>query len=99
MTSPNTIEKPKLHTQGHVYVTLSAAEQYLDACPELDGIEDARRKLTERMLDAHMIDDRRARARARGAGIDVTAFVVREGRLLVVTGVAVQRRTQRRRLV
>lgn len=89
--------KERLHTIGTVYVTLAAAEQYLRACPRLSGVEAARRELTERMLDGHMVDDRKARARSQD--VDITAIVVREGRLLVVTTVDVAIRTYTRRMI
>jgi hypothetical protein len=76
---------PRLMALGQVYVTLTAAEQY--ARQRGLRIEEARRELTELLLDARVQDETspmRVRARSRLTQIDVSARVSREGRLLVV---------------
>jgi hypothetical protein len=81
-------DRPRLATLGQVYVTLTAAEQY--AKQRSLRIEEARRELTELLLDARVLDEAppmRIRARSRATQIDVSARVLREGRLLVVVSV------------
>lgn len=72
---------------GAVLVSLAAAEQY--AAAEDLGVEDARRELTELLLDAreNQAQDGRWRARSKSSGLDLTARVARDGRLLVVTSI------------
>lgn len=91
MTDPAQPTRPRLATLGQVYVSLAAAEQYQRA-QGIAGLETARRELTEHMLDAYVTGDRDlgptpvpCRARIRRLGLDLTAQVVVEGRLLVVT--------------
>lgn len=82
-------ELPRLVTLGQVYVTLTAAEQY--ARQRSLRIEEARRKLTELLIDhGRVIDETppmRVRARSRATQIDVSVRVSQEGRLLVVVSI------------
>ncbi len=96
MTDPNATPRPRISAEGHVYVTLAAAEQYARAM-RIDGIEEARRDLTEVMLTAHRTDGGSVRARIKPRGIDLSARVVAEGPLLVVTSVEVRDLNQGRR--
>lgn len=83
-----------LHQTGTVYVTAAAARTY----GEETGLrpEEARRELTEYLLDATQTapaQDGRPEAwrrRTRSSGVDVTARVSREGRLAVVVSVSVR---------
>ena len=95
MTAPS--EKLKLSEVGQVYVTLASARQYLAASRQtheapLNGEEDARRELTELLLDAVRVEGdtsnpERWRYRRKSERIDISARVVREGRLMVVLSV------------
>lgn len=75
---------------GHVYVTLDAARAY-GAHERLDD-EQARRELTELLLDAKEINDHPGQWRFRRpiTGVDITAQVRQETRLLVVVSVSVR---------
>lgn len=75
---------------GQVYVTLAAAREY--ATVEDAGIEEARRELTELLLAAKESASEPGlwRFRRRSEGLDVTARVVQERELLVVTSVSVR---------
>ena len=78
----------RLSSRGHVYVTLAAAERYAEE--RHLRIEEARRELTEILLDARIGDEgppMHVRSRSRTAGLDVSATISREGRLLVVVSV------------
>lgn len=92
MTDPNAPPKPRLSTEGNVYVTLLAAEQFLDATSGLGGVEEARRALTGYMLDAYRTGDDPSAVRYRSAreGIDISARASREGRLVVIVSCAVR---------
>lgn len=75
---------------GQIVVSLAAAEQYADA-EGIDGIEQARRELTELLIDARPTSEPgKWRARSRSTGLDITARVAAEGRLLIVTSVHVR---------
>lgn len=88
---PNATPKPKLSTEGQIYVTLRAAEEWL-AANDFGGVEEARRDLTELLMDAHRVDSQpdQVRYRSRHEGIDLQAKVVEEGRLLVVLSIYVR---------
>jgi hypothetical protein len=81
---------------GQVYVTFEAARTY--AAYERLEIEEARRELTEILLNAHPSGQpepgrpERWRARQRSIDLDVQASVVREGRLAVVVHVNIRER-------
>lgn len=79
-----------LSQQGAVYVSHAAAATY--ARDEDIGLEEARRELTELLLDARQVerDPDQWRLRRRSEQLDVTCRVVRDGRLLVVTSVHVR---------
>jgi hypothetical protein len=85
-------ERPTLRTLGNVYVTLAAARAY--ARHEGCGEEEARRELTERMLDAKPVDrasqPERWRWRNRRVGLDISVQVVIEGPMAVVVHVGVR---------
>lgn len=84
----------RLGQRGQVYVTLSAAEAY--AQHQHLRIEEARRELTDRLLDARCVEEApppgvaRYRARSRTTKIDITALVTLEGRLHIVVSVHVR---------
>lgn len=82
-------ELPRLVTLGQVYVTLTAAEQY--ARQRSLRIEEARRELTEILVDHGRVLEEtspiRVRARSRATQIDLSARVSQEGRLLVVVSI------------
>ena len=77
-----------LSARGQIYVSLAAAQQYASA-RRLQP-EEARRQLTELLLDAKPRDDGSYRARSRSTQIDITARVAVEGRLLVITTINVR---------
>lgn len=97
MTDPNAgPPRPRLSAAGQVYVTLAAAREYARASQrtheEPMREEEARRELTELLLDAVRVEDdtedpERWRFRRRRDSIDISARVVRDGRLLVVVSV------------
>lgn len=79
-----------LAEQGTVYVTLAAAREYA-AAERIRGEEEARRELTEILLDASsQSEPGHWRRRSRGSGLDLSAIVAKEGRLMVVTHIAVR---------
>lgn len=82
-----TDRKPTLADAGQVYVTLRATQDYAAASrtthDEPLGIEEARRELTELLLDAVRVEGdtetpERWRFRRKSEHIDITARVVRE---------------------
>lgn len=84
MTDP-----PRLGERGQIFVTLAAARTYAEA--RRLAPEEARRELTELLLDARCNreatdSDKTAhyRARSRTTQIDLSATVIQEGRLLLV---------------
>lgn len=80
---PEDASRPRLGEQGQVFITIAAAQSYAE-CRRLRP-EEARRELTELLLDAREGSTPGAyRARSRVSQIDISAKVVREGRLLVV---------------
>jgi hypothetical protein len=88
---PSHPPKPRLSSEGQIYVTLAAAEQWLDA-NDFGGLEEARRDLTELLLDAYRQDGDpgQVRYRSKSEGIDLQARVVPEGRLIVVVSIHVR---------
>lgn len=89
-------QRPTLAETGHVYVTLSAARTY-GAAERIRGDEEARRELTELLLDARRVEqDERPgepqlwRMRKRSTGLDITARIAVQGRLHVVVAVNVR---------
>jgi hypothetical protein len=83
----------RLGSTGQIFVSLAAARTYADA--EHLQLEEARRELTEILLDATATPAEPGRpegwrARSRTTGIDVSARIVREGRLAVVVRVQVR---------
>lgn len=81
-----------LGTTGSVYVTLAAAREF-GAVERIHDDEAARRELTELLIDAKQsaTDPDQWRTRKRSTGIDVSARVVREGRLMIVTSTSTRR--------
>ncbi len=77
-----------------ILVTLAAARQY--AAAKRLGEEEARRELTELMLEARQLDEPNRdgteawRYRSRTTGLDIHAHISREGRLAVVVHVRVR---------
>jgi hypothetical protein len=67
MTDPNAKPKPRLSAEGHVFVSLAAAQQYARAMrmDDVRELEEARRDLTELMLDAYRTDGDSVRMRHR----------------------------------
>lgn len=89
MTDP--IRIPLLASEGQVYVTLAATRTYQRA--RHIGEEEARRELTERLLDAHRTSagpPELWRARSRPGNYDISTRVAHEGRLLIVVSVSVR---------
>lgn len=81
----------RLCDAGQIYVTVAAAERYATARQMLT--EGARKELTAILLDAKLMLDGEPqtwRARSRSTQVDITATVVREGRLLVVVATNVR---------
>jgi len=81
----------RLASRGQVYVTYAAAKRY-QAQRGLADLEEARRELTTHLLDATLVGDGDGktthwRFRSRASGLDVSAVIVREGRLLVVLSI------------
>jgi hypothetical protein len=76
---------------GRLFVSVSAAREY-GAAERITSDEDARRELHELLLDARQStsDASLWRARKRSTGLDVSARVASEGKLLVVTHVSVR---------
>lgn len=84
----------RLGETGQVYVTLAAAQTY--AAQRGLQIEAARRELTEHLLDATAVSGGRDdvelwRFRRSSSGVDISARIVREGRLAVVISVNARR--------
>lgn len=86
------IKRSTLAETGPIYVTLAAAREFARAEQITAGDESARRELTELLLDAResTTEPGRWRMRKRSTGLDVTARVARDGRLLVVVSVSVR---------
>jgi len=80
----------QLGEEGQVYVTLAAARQYGEA--EDVREEEARRELTELLLEAKGVEGRpdQWRYRSQSSQLDVLARVSPESPLLVVTHVSVR---------
>lgn len=84
----------RLASAGQIYVTLRAAERYA----AFEGLrpEEARKELTDRLLDARLVRDEPPKAqwryRSRQTDLDITATTIREGRLLVVVGITTRDR-------
>lgn len=80
----------RLGDSGAVFVSLTAAEEFARA--EGLQLEEARRELTELLIDAKPVagDETQWRARNRSSGLDITCRVARDGRLMVVTRVHVR---------
>lgn len=71
---------------GLVYVTLAAAREF-GAVERIHDDEEARRELTVLLSDArpNATDPSLWRAQSRATGLDISARVKREGRLMIVT--------------
>ncbi|MGN6103724.1 MAG: hypothetical protein ACTHU0_01340 [Kofleriaceae bacterium] len=84
--------KPTLAATGHVFVSLAAAREYA----RYEGLqeEQARRELTDLLLDAREVSGEPGmwRTRKRSVGLDIKVRVVVEGRLHVVVRVHVRER-------
>lgn len=82
----------RLADAGQVYVTMAAARSYAAAMSLRE--EEARRDLTELLLDAHRTDPGPPelwRYRSRAQGVDISARVSREGPLLVIVAASIRR--------
>lgn len=78
--------KPRISTEGQLYITLAAAEQWHRA-NDFRGIEEARRDLTETLLEAYRYGDPAngmIRYKSHSQRLMLEAHVSVEGRLLVV---------------
>lgn len=88
-------ERRSLGETGQILVTQRAAREYAAARGGL-GDEQARRELTELLIDAKPQPSRNQppyeswRFRRRSAGVELCASVSREGRLAVIVSVTVQ---------
>lgn len=83
--------KPRLSSEGQLFVSLAAAEQWHDL-NDFGGVEEARRDLTSLLLDAYRTeaDPDIVRYRSKSSGLDLQARVAREGRLIVVVSLNVR---------
>jgi len=77
--------------EGQIYVSERAAREYAAAVRE-PNVEIARQELTAVLLEArqHSTDLSLWRARSRSSGLDISARVDIQGKLLVVTQVSVR---------
>lgn len=80
----------RLASRGQIYVSYAAAKRYQAQRGHAD-LEEARRELTTLLLDAKVVDEEqggksewRVQSRIAGRRLDISATVVRDGRLLVV---------------
>lgn len=74
-----------LRDRGQVHVSTRAAQEFASFSGRLP--EEARRRLTELLLEARLQTDGTWRRRSRAERVDITAHVMQEGALLVVTHV------------
>lgn len=85
----STDDRPRLRDLGQVYVTSAAARQYASAAAEVyaEGkeiqIEEARRELTELLMEARRVESESGthelwRFRRDSIGVDISARIVRE---------------------
>lgn len=74
-----------LSERGQIYITLAAGQTF--AAHAGLQIEEARRRLAELLLDARLRPDGTWRRRNRTNNVDITAHVIEEGGLQVVTHV------------
>jgi len=83
--------RPKLSTEGQIFVTLAAAEAWLEA-NDFSGVEEARRDLTRLLMDAHRVESEphQVRYRSHADALDLEARVVEEDGLLVVVSINVR---------
>jgi hypothetical protein len=84
----------RLRELGQLHVSSRAAGEYAAAT----GLppEQARRRLTELLLDARLLPDGHTwRRRSRTDGVDLSAHVIEDGQLHVVTQVTVRRMAPR----
>lgn len=84
--------KPRISTEGQLYVTLAAAQQW-HAANSFTGIEEARRDLTETLTEAYRYGDPAngmIRYKSHSQRLMLEAHVRVEGRLLVVTRINVR---------
>lgn len=89
---------PRLGERGQIFVSLKATETFARELTVIDGkdwrIEESRRYLTELLIDAKVAHEDdvpwKVRARSNKSGLDVSASVIREGRLLVVVAAHVR---------
>lgn len=79
----------RLAELGSIYVTRAATHQYQEA-RGIAGPEEARRELTEYLLDATRSSDGTWRIRRRSLGVDLIVRVAHESGLAVVTSVRVR---------
>ena len=81
----------RLGDVGAIYVTMAAARKY-GAAERIADDDLARRELTELLIDAKPDANRpeQWRARRRSTGLDITATVAQDGRLMIVTDVSVR---------
>lgn len=85
------MSSPTLASTGQIYVTLEAGET-MAAFDDID-IEMARQDLTELLVDATQKRDGKHeewRYRSKADNIDITAHVVREGGLAIVTSCSIR---------
>jgi hypothetical protein len=97
-------DKPTLSSTGAVFVSLRAGQEYVAALKRLGiaelGAEEARRELTELLLDAVQQTARPGdrletwRSRSRKTQLDISVNVARERRLAVVVTVRVREHRQ-----
>lgn len=88
--TPETPPKPRITTEGSVYVTLRAVIEYATSRGTAPS-EDLRRELTEIMCTGYRVASGHVRARSRARGVDVTATAIVDGPLVLITTVHVRR--------
>lgn len=84
--------KRRLPTYGTIFVTKAAAEDYMRTARVTEGIETARRELTEVAVQGYVTGDdvlvpgvaAQCRARSKAVGVDVTFRATIEGPLVVI---------------
>lgn len=87
------VDRSTSPTSAPIYVTLSAAREFAAAVGAGRDIETARRQLAQLLVHARASesDPTLYRARRRSSGLDISARVLPDGDLLVVTTVEVRR--------
>jgi len=89
---------PRLGARGQIFVSAIAGETFGAELSRIDGrtwrAEESRRYLTELLIEGRVASEHespwKVRVRTRSSGLDVSANVIREGKLLVVVAAHVR---------